>query len=498
MADAIWEAVRAGALERLGKVAPLAKYQQDPVGFARDVLGVRLWGRQAEILRHVAASVSARVAVRSGHKVGKSKTAAVLAFWFAACFPKARVVMTSSSGRQVKDILWREIRDIWRGLKAAARELLGCVEPAVDPGTGLLWPDGREIKGFTTDNPERMAGYSGENILFILDEASGIERPIFEAIEGNRAGGARVVMFSNPTQTAGEFFDAFHDKRHLYACVHISSEETPNVTGDGPPIPGLAGPEWIAEKLAEWGEDSPLYQVRVRGNFPTQGSTAVVSISAVDSARKRWEEAGPPHWSESRLHLGVDVARFGDDESVIVPRRGRWAWEPRAVAGFDTVAVAGKVLEVAREMRDPGEKHKPLVKVDGIGIGAGVVDILRQHSWIDVVDVNVSERSDEEDMYPNLRSQLWFGLADWLLTGAIPDDSRMAGEMTAPTYSFDLRGRRKVVEKSEMKRKLGRSPDRAEALMLAVYEAHASLSEDDVAALLNDDATRWGDMGRGF
>lgn len=488
--------------ERLAQDAkgkPLVRYQRDPVGFARDILGVRLWGKQKQILIALAAKKDARVAVRSGHKVGKSRLDAVAAYWFAACFPGGRAIMTSASGRQVKDILWREITAIWRGMTTAQRELLGCHAPHVAPDAGVLWDDGREIKGFTTDDPERMAGYSGEHLLFILDEASGIDKPIFDAIQGNRASdGGRVLMTSNPTRTSGEFFDAFHDRRAFYATFHISSLESPNVTGTEEAIPGLAGPVWCAAMAEEFGEGSPLYEIRVLGNFPTQGSNAVIGVGLVEEARKRGEEAAEPHWSVARLHLGVDVARFGDDESVVLPRRGTWSGKARVVSGFDTVEVSGLVLDMARDLVQAGETVKPIVKVDGIGVGGGVVDILRQSDAVDVVDVNVAEVSDDPERYPNLRSQLWFGLADWLKTASIANDDRMAGEMTMPTYSFDERGRRKVIGKKEMKSRIGRSPDRAEAAMLAVYGR-----DDDAGAWDDDDdnesdsLTRYG-SARGF
>jgi phage terminase large subunit len=483
----------------------MVRYQRDPEGFVRDVLGVRLWGRQLDVLRAVAASRRARVAVRSGHKVGKSRVVVCLALWFACCFPDARVVLTSASFRQVRGILWRELKRLYRG----ARVPLGG-ELHKAPDNGLEWDDGREIKGFTTDDPERMAGISGENVLFILDEASGIAQDIFDAIEGNRAGGARLVMTSNPTKTTGEFFDAFHSKRHLYTCIHISSLESPNVAANDNAIPGLATKEWCDEKLAEWGEDSPLYQVRVLGNFPKQGSDAVIALAAVEEARKRWDDAandndldddeprrpyiGPQH---GRLHLGVDVARFGDDESTVYARRGRFIVDYEVVHGMDTQALAELVERVAARHWQEGEKDLPLVKVDTIGVGGGVADKLRRNQRLRVVDIVVSETSDDEEKYSRLRDQLWFGLADWLKTGAIPADGKLEGELVSPTYGFDERGRRKVVSKDKIKAKLGRSPDRAEGLMLSVYEG-GEATDGDVGSVVEDDEQRWEEDARGY
>ncbi|HLY21543.1 MAG TPA: terminase family protein [bacterium] len=304
----------ADLLAALTSQASWQAYREDPVGFFCDVLGLVPWARQREVLEAVLRHP--RVAVRSGHKVGKSASAAGLALWWAATRPRSRVVLTSASYRQIRSILWRELKT----LHAAARPPLGG-ELHAHPDAGLQFSDGREIVGFNTTEPERMSGISGANLLFILDEASGIPDQIFQAIEGNRAGGARLVLFSNPTRTSGTFFDAFGTKREFWHVIHISSEETRNAQEGRDVIPGLATREWIEEKRREWGETSPLYQVRVRGDFPSQAENAIIGLALVEDATVRWVETP----AEGRLTLGVDVARFGDDETVIFPVRGHKA-----------------------------------------------------------------------------------------------------------------------------------------------------------------------------
>lgn len=445
------------AADLLAALAPLsswAMYREEPVRFFREVLGITPWGRQQEILDAVARYP--KVAVRSGHKVGKSISAAGVALWWVATRPGARVVLTSASYRQVRSILWRELRT----LHTATRRPIGG-ELHLDPDSGLQFPDGREVVGFSTTEPERMSGISGAHLLFILDEASGIPAEIFEAIEGNRAGGAKVLMLSNPTRTSGTFFEAFNTKREFWHPLHISAEESPNVREGRIVIPGLATREWVEEKRREWGETSPLYQVRVRGDFPSQAENAIIPLVLVEDATGRWAETP----ADGRLILGVDVARFGDDETVIFPVRGPRAMEPIVIKGMDTVNVAGKVLETARTLRTPGEQ--PLVKVDVIGVGAGVYDHLSRSSDVEAVSVNVSNAATE-DGYALIRDQLWFSLKSWLATGAVPSDAKLEAELVAPTYAFDTQGRTKVEPKEQIKQRLGRSPDRADALALAV------------------------------
>lgn len=440
-------------------------YRDDPAGFFRDILGFVPWARQCHVLEAVLQHP--RVAVRSGHKVGKSASAAGLALWWVATRPRSRVVLTSASSRQVRSILWRELRT----LHAAATPPLGG-DLHADPDSGLQFPDGREIVGFSTTEPERMSGISGANLLFILDEASGIPEDIFQAIEGNRAGGARLILFSNPTRTSGTFFDAFGTKREFWHPIHISSEETPNAVEGRIVIPGLATREWIDEKRREWGETSPFYQVRVRGDFPAQAENAIVSLALVEDATARWLETP----AEGRLVLGVDVARFGDDETVIFPVRGHRALAPIIERKLDTVQVAGRVLEVARRLRADGER--PIARIDVIGVGAGVFDQLASAPEVEAVAVNVAEAPvgmENQERFAQFRDQVWFGIADWLKEGgAIPDDPKLEAELVAPTYTFDMRGRIKVDTKDKIKERLGRSPDRADGLGLAIVTPKGS------------------------
>lgn len=416
-----------------------------------------------------------RVAVRSGHKVGKSLAVAALALWWVSTRARARVVLTSPTGRQVEEILWREVRV----LHARAKGRIGG-ECAKLPSTGCRWPDGREIIGFATDQPERFQGLSGDELLFIVDEASGVDESIFEALEGNRAGGAHVVLTGNPTQTSGTFYDAFGTKAEFWHRVHISSEETPNATGQGDPVPGLATAEWIAEKRLEWGEESPLYQVRVRGNFPGQAENAVIGVGLVTAAVERGRAAGPLTTADGPLQLGVDVARFGDDESAIAARRGKRVGAIRTHRGLDTVDVAGAVLAVVRDLAVPRERVR--VCVDEIGIGAGVLDQLRRQRTVrlatgeectlEVVGINVAESAPTDETYARLRDQVWFAVAGFLREGgALPTDPRLEAELVAPVYGFDTRGRYQVEPKAKTKERLGRSPDRADAVGLAVFTA---------------------------
>jgi hypothetical protein len=488
--------------------ARLRRWYHDPVAFARDVFGVRLWHRQRQIVRSAARSSAHggtfRIAVRSGHKCGKSMILAVLALWWGTTRPAARVIMTAPSGRQIRSILWREVRklyDLARKRLAAIGGLGGRLYEV--PDAGLQYADQSEVVGFSTNQPERMAGTSGENLLYLIDEASGVDLKIWEAIEGNRAGDASVVMFSNPTQTSGYFFDAFHANASLWQRFHISSEETPNVKSGTKTVPGLATRAWVEEKRVEWGPDyakDPRYQVRVQGVFPRHAANQVITLEEVREAKRRFYAyaaqllgrempVDPELWprifrpglemaqvqarfrasAQGILRIGVDPAWLGDDLTVIFLRRGDRMFEPVYLQGQDGLAIANRVETEILRYRRAGER--PRVLIDVIGIGADAYGHLARKAGIVTVPVNSSRAAEDDEEYRNLRSELHFGAKKWLRAGgSFAPHPILETELTAARYTIDGVGRIAVEAKPDIKKRLGRSPDYADAFALATYE----------------------------
>lgn len=504
--------------DALGVQWPDPRYWERPVAFAEEILGMRVWDAQARILEAYVAHK--RVTVRSGHKIGKSCTAAIIALHFYCSKPDARVVFTSTTSRQVDAILWRELGKIRSkaGCCLSCREACAranrseprpCPHSSLIGGTmnslarsGFRAPDFREVSGFTARDTEAVAGISGANLLYLPDEASGIEDAIFEAIEGNRAGGARIVMFSNPTRTEGEFYRSHTDKAlrfeadgspvldphgkpvGFYFAIQVSSEETPNVRERREVFPGLATWEWIEEKRAEWGEDSPLYKVRVRGEPVEHEDGKILTIHALTESEARWNTTK----ADGRLHVGLDPAGPGDagDESAFAIRRGNKIVDvhvPRR--GLDDDGHLVELLDVLSLHRKRREQV-PVVTLDREGpIGASLFGHLRGYSArhpeaFVVVGVRASDRAARRpDIYDRMRDELWANLAEWVrLGGAIPENARLAKELHAPSWVGQLNGRLKATPKSELRKMLdGRSPDRADAAALSVWESSAT--QDD-------------------
>lgn len=466
----------------------------------------RVWEKQRELA--LAVSYNRRVAARSGHKIGKTKLAAAIALWFALTRPRARVIVTAPTDRQVKKALWYEIRSFW----ACSPDLQVLVpEPALDPSTGCVWPDGRELFGFTASHADNVSGPGGPEVLVIVDEGSGVPRAVWEALQGIRAGGGKVLALGNPTQTSGWFYDAFNDRREGWSLHRISSTETPNYVEGRIVIPGLADREFVNEIAGDYDVDSPIYAVRVLGEFPANVSNAVIGLGVLEAARERWDETpdeGPC------LDLGVDVARYGDDYSAVSARRGLRVYTPawferereiRAVVnGYDATKVAGVVLQCMRALRRPHERVRIKVDTTG-GYGSAVCDVLRDlqrrselDALVHVIEINFAEAANDNERYPRKRDELWFGAREFFRAGGAlyPRDPKCDSELVAPTYAPTPSGQNKVESKEDVKKRLGRSPDRAESALLAIYEVGFSeLPPKRVGA----PRSRWsGYAGRGF
>jgi hypothetical protein len=441
----------------------MSAYAEDPAAFAAEVLGIRLWSHQRRALEAV--RDHRRVAWRSCHGIGKSWAVAALAAWWIVTRAPALVIVTAPVHRQVKDIVWQGVR----ALHYRARVPLGG-DLNETPEAGWRFPDGRLMVGFSAGDPDRLQGFHNANLLAIVDEASGVEAPIYEALKGALTGfNTRLLLTGNPVRPTGEFWEAFGEKKALYHTLHTSAFDSPNITLAEPLIEGIADPQWIEDMRKDLGEGSPAWRVRVLGEFPDAASNTIIPLADIEAANERYDEAHKAFDRSGALEIGVDVARFGEDDTVIVCRRGNVILPPQEYNGLDTTGVTARVLETARSLRRGRERVR--IKVDAVGIGGGVVDQLRQHTDVDVVAVDASARSPTA-AHARLRDSLWFGLRDWLKNGGcIPRMNKLAAELNTPTYTFDASSKIKVESKADIKAKLGgRSPDRADALALAVYQ----------------------------
>lgn len=431
------------------------RIRDDPAFFHREVLGYEPWGKQLEI------SLSIRdhqnTAVRSNNGSGKTYHIAREALRFLLAYaPDAVVINTAPTWTQIENQFWRYLRDAYqKSLVPLGGKLLK---------TKLDFSDTWFALGLANDenNMEAFQGWHAKNILVIFDEASGISPKIYEAALGAMAGGSivRFVLIGNPTQNSGPFYDAFKDPS--FNKIHISAFDTPNVEAKKQIIPGLVTWEWVEQVRKKYGEDSDIYRVRVLGNFPLHASDTLISIDAVESAFGANRELQ----NQEDHKLGLDPARFGDDDSAFVERQGNTARVLEVVNGNDTMTLAGKGARYLRE------RKAATLWIDVIGIGAGVYDRLKEQPDISdrVFGVNSAGKPRDETEHLNIRVESWVNVRDWL-RDAILEKHEGFYELAQPKYKITSAGKLQLESKEDMKKRGVASPNVGDALALTLSKA---------------------------
>lgn len=476
---------------------PDPRYLDDPAKFFIEVLAFRPWSKQIEIAE--ALVTHDRVAVGSSHKIGKSALCASIGLWWYAAKDEARVIQTSRTSRQIDEILWREMRTRWRTaerglcyhcarLERVTRRQVQCCHTSPLEGdmsviarSGLRADDLRQIIGFTGKDAEAVAGISSPALLYECDEASGIPQEIFAAIEGNRAGGAKILLLGNPTRNEGEHFDALHTK--AYVRFTISAFDTPNVIAGWQVIPGTATRSWVDEKKEEWGEDSPEYLVRVLGKHAMGEEGRTLSLQAIQDAQDAWYDTP----AEGRLFVGLDVAGPGaqGDESVWAPRRGKKVISLHVHRGLTEEAHLLQTLAILSEFRLDNEPP-PVVVLDSEGdVGHKVATVLRAYAddhpnaFVLVAFKSSQNAVKNPVVYDKLRDDAHANMVKWVRSGGtVPPDSKLATELHAPSwYASRYSAKMKVTPKDELRKRLKRSPDRMDAVILSCWET-AAVEED--------------------
>lgn len=440
----------------------LAELRRDPLAF-----GEALWGHagprdpalggsiftpdQREVLRLV--RDHPRVAVPSGHSCGKTYLAAVV-FWWLFSSRVSKVLTTAPTERQVDDLLWSEIRKLHR----TARVPLGC-EPF--PRKSRIHVSEEHFAlGLATTEPERIQGYHGSDVLIVLDEAGGIAPPIWDAVEFVASGGdVRILAIGNPPGSTGPFRQACESS--LWRTHNMDCHNHPNVLEGRTVIPGAVAPSWPAERAAEWGEDSPIYQMRVRGRFPDEDTDALISLHWVLESQRREPVPDP---DQSPI-VAVDVARWGDAETVILALDGPGRGRMTCYRHRDLMRTVGEVMRVVQGY-GPGVPVR--VVVDDDGLGGGVTDRLLEQG-VHVIPFRGGDPPANPVQFRNLRAEAWWGLREALREGQIylPQDDTLKSQLTSLQYGVHSGGQIELEKKEELERRGLPSPDRGDAWAMA-------------------------------
>lgn len=483
--------------QKLTVIDDLGRFQHDPLGYVlytfpwgtgplSDHRGPRAW--QKMLLKRIGDKLRAggdlgaviQEAIASGHGIGKSALVAWIILWAMSTFEDTRGVVTASTDTQLRTKTWPEVTK-WH--RMAINEWMFTITAtaiySVEKGRDKTWR--MDAIPWSENNSEAFAGLhnEGRRIIVVFDEASNIADTIWEVTEGALTDARTEIIwaaFGNPTRNTGRFKECFGRFKHRWSSSHIDSRTVEGINLD-------QANGWVQD----WGEDSDFVRVRVRGEFPKASSLQFIPEDWVADAR-RAEAVSHMH---EPLIMGVDVARFGDDQSVIFLRRGRdWrTWNNaggvpgkiQCYRGMPTDQLAARVIEIAdRERVDA-------IFVDGGGVGGGVVDRLRLLHR-NPVDVQFGGKADSGgtnatgavgEKYANKRAEMWGAMRSALKTGgiAMPDDPELAGELCSVEYAFNARDEIQLERKADMKKRGLASPDIADAVALTyAHPINVSLS----------------------
>ena len=420
----------------------LRSVADDPVRFFRAILGIDPDPWQCEALEALARGEN--VSIRSGHGVGKTTLLAGIVLWFLTTRPNCRIPCTAPSQHQLSDLLWA---DISKWLRASPlKDLVNWTATRV----GIR--DSEEswyASARSCAKPDNLAGFHETFLLYVVDEAPGVPDSIFQVIDGaSTTEHAQIIMAGNPTQRSGYFHDSHTKHRKLWHTIRVSSEDSVRVSDDYP-----------AQMAAKWGKDSDIYRVRVLGEFPLAESNSFIRLDLVERAVAAWHDAQPDGVDE----LGIDVARYGDDETCFCIRKGGYSLPLESHRGWSLTQTTGRAVQLIREHRIKA------VKVDDSGLGGGVTDgLIEANTGAAIVPMNFGGPGNED--YDDYGTRMWAKARDMLQKDelALPDDSDLIGQLTTRRYVITSKGKCRLESKADMKKRGLPSPDKADAFVLAL------------------------------
>jgi len=413
-----------------------------------------------------------RVAVRGPHGLGKSCVASILVHWFALTRDAAgedwKAPTLASAWRQLTKFLWPEIHKWANALRwekigrpPYTRNELLTLSLNLKHGSAFA---------MASSVPERIEGAHADNLLMIFDESKIIPPKTWESAEGAFALGKNAywLAVSTPGEPTGTFYGIHHREPGFedWWVRHVKLEEVIAA--------GRIDQEWAEQRRRQWSEDSAVYQNRVLGEFSSSDTDSVIPLSWVEAAMDRWREwddIGRPLSGQKITSIGVDVAREGADMTVIAVVYGNVIDELRYYSKKNTMETAGMVMAAARHNKDI-----PII-VDVVGVGAGVFDRLREEKF-NVIPFNAGERSEVTDStgsfkFQDKRSAAWWGMRERLDPDRgdrilLPPDNILLQDLVSPKQNMQSNGKIKVESKDDIRRRLGRSTDAADAVIQAL------------------------------
>lgn len=441
-------------------------YSNRPVEFVEDIIGAKPDAAQAKILQSVADNQM--TSVRSGHGVGKSTVEAWAVIWFMLTRPFPKIPCTAPTQHQLFDILWAEISKWLRHSQGLSSALIWTKEKLYLKDHPEEW----FAVGRTASTADALQGFHAEHLLYIIDEAPGVSDKIFEPVLGSLSTpNAKLLMCGNPSQLSGFFYDSHHKNRANYQTFHIDGRSSSRVS-----------PEFVQAIIQMYGEDSDVFRVRVAGEFPLQADDIFIPLSLVE--RSIITEFAP-RARPLQVHIGCDVARFGDDKTVIGYKVDEQVRFYKKRQGQDTMQTADDIVLLGEKLVRRYQLAEPIpVKVDDGGVGGGVVDRLRQLKrneperlwWLSVYPVIFGQRIKHKYYYDSTTYMMAVVkklLQPFNADGTpkpveliLPDDGDLVAQLSGRKYFLTENSRIRVESKKEMKKRNRPSPDEADCVLL--------------------------------
>lgn len=442
----------------------LRAWKESPLLFATECMQMKPSDQQAEAL-HIFPSIK-RLSIRSGHGTGKdAMVGGVLIPWYMITRPFAKVVCLAPTARQLSDILWSEISK-WLRRSLVADEFVIQKDKIFQKDNPREWwvrAISPSAKASAEEQVESVAGLHGDHLLIVVDEASGVPEPVFIPLEGSCTQEDNImVLIGNMTKNKGYFYDShFHTELSKdWTQLHWDSRKSSNVK--------QSFCEYMAKK---YGEDSNIFRIRVAGEPPLEDADGLIPLAWAEQCIDNEISTS----EDEPTYLGIDVARYGDDDSVILPRRGNVVFPWDTFHGMNTIDLAMRTRLCIEDVGAFG------AAIDEIGVGAGVVDWLAKHNLPNVYGVNVSWASSDISKYNRLRDELWVLMRNKCMRQqysfpTIKEEGEtlsmgqvLANELASLRYTFNKHGGYVVESKYDAKKRGIPSPNIADALGLTEY-----------------------------
>jgi hypothetical protein len=434
-------------------------YRADPVLFVKEVLGVEPDEWQKDFLNAVA-SGERKISIRSGHGVGKSTTASWAMLWFLLTRYPVKVVVTAPTSAQLYDALFAELKRWVKELPQPIQDLLDVKQERIELKASATeaFISARTSRA---EQPEALQGVHSDNVMLVADEASGVPEAVFEAAAGSMSGhNALTILLGNPVRSSGFFFDTHNRLKDEWWTKRVSCIDSARVSK-----------EYVDDMKSRYGEESNAYRIRVLGEFPRSDDDTIIPMDLLESAKHRDTRA----YEDAPIIWGLDVARFGSDSSVLCKRQSNVVHTLERWRNLDLMQLTGAVVA---QYEACDHKNRPAeILVDSIGLGAGVVDRLRELK-LPARGINVSESPAMGGTYLNLRAELWHKAKAWLEKRdcKIPNNEDLIGELATVRYTFTSNGKIKIESKDDIRRRGLKSPDMADAFVLTFAADAATIS----------------------